>query len=222
VDRTVRRRTRIGDDVSEVVQMKVWSRRACFTRPEFGAERVSYDVMTPSAARGVLEAVYWKPEIRWHVREISVLRPIKRYSIVRNEINHAQMPNRKEPYYADSMKSPKDGGHGENRAQRSTVMLRDVAYIIRAQIELLDGDNVVKHLDQFRRRVRRRQCFHQPYAGTRECSLYFAPPERGDTPIDLDLDLGWMVLDFDHETRRPLLFDAKLERGVLRVPEAAA
>jgi len=208
--------------MSEVCQVKVWGRRACFTRPEFGAERVSYDVLTPSAARGVLEAVYWKPQMRWRVREIHVLNKIKRYSIVRNEINHAQTPNRKEPYYADSMKSPKEGGHGENRAQRSTVMLRDVAYIIRAEIELLDGDNVVKHLDQFRRRVRRGQCFHQPYAGTRECSLYFAPPERSDTPIDLDTDLGLMLLDFDHDNRRPLFFSAQLRGGVLRVPEVEA
>jgi CRISPR-associated protein Cas5d len=195
---------------SEVVQVKVWGERACFTRPEFGTERVSYEVMTPSAARGILEAIYWKPQIRWHVREIRVLNPVRRYSILRNEIASRQSHRRKERYLVD-----------EDRQQRHTLMLRDVAYVIKAQIELLDGDNIVKHLDQFRRRVRQGRCFNQPYLGTRECSAYFAPPDGNEPPVDVDAELGLMLLDFDHERGRPLLFDAKLEGGVLRVPEAA-
>jgi CRISPR-associated protein Cas5d len=201
----------------------VWGERACFTRPEFGTERVSYEVMTPSAARGILEAIYWKPEIHWMVREIRVLSPIRRYSIMRNEVNHRQSHRRTEPYYADSAEEVKDGGYGKNRAQRHTLMLRDVAYIIKAEIALREGqDNIVKHLDQFRRRVRRGQCFNQPYLGVRECSAYFAPPSGDEEPIDTTADVGWMLLDFDHERGRPLLFNARLEGGVLRVPEETA
>jgi CRISPR-associated protein Cas5d len=192
----------------EVVQVKVWGERACFTRPEFGAERVSYEVMTPSAARGILEAIYWKPEIRWLVREIRVLSPIRRFSIMRNEIASRQSHRRREPYYAD-----------EDRQQRHTLMLRDVSYIIKGEIELREGDNMVKHLDQFRRRVRQGRCFNQPYLGTRECSAYFAPPDGNEAPVDVDAELRLMLLDFDHERGRPLLFDAKLEGGVLRVPD---
>jgi CRISPR-associated protein Cas5d len=199
-------------DSSEVVQVKVWGERACFTRPEFGTERVSYEVMTPSAARGILEAIFWRPEFRWHVREIRVLNPIRRFSIMRNEVESRQSHRRTGPYYAD-----------EDRAQRHALMLRDVAYIVRAQIALRAGqNNVVKYLDQFRRRVRRGQCFTQPYLGTRECSAFFGPPDGTEVPIDLDADLGLILLDFDHENRRPLLFDAKLEHGVLRVPQEAA
>ena len=198
--------------MSEIVQVKVWGERACFTRPEFGTERVSYEVITPSAARGVLEAIFWKPQFRWQVREIQVLNPVRRYSILRNEVESRQTHRRTSPYYAD-----------EDRAQRHTLMLRDVAYIVKAQPVLRPGtDNVVKYLDQFRRRTRRGQCFTQPYLGTRECSAFFGPPDGTETPIDLDADLGLMLLDFDHENRRPVLFDAKLERGVLRVPELAA
>jgi len=193
---------------SEMLQVKVWGDRACFTRPDFGTERVSYEVMTPSAARGVLEAIFWKPQFRWEVKEIRVLNPVRRYSIVRNEVESRQSHRRTEPYYAD-----------EDRAQRHTLMLRDVAYIVKAQIALQpEEDNAVKYLDQFRRRVRRGQCFTQPYLGTRECSAFFGPPDGDEVPIDLDHDLGLMLLDFDYEHRRPLLFDAKLERRVLRVP----
>src|SRR5687767_636554 len=110
--RSVRRNERTGGHMrSEVVQVKVWGERACFTRPEFGTERVSYEVMTPSAARGVLEAIHWKPEMRWHVREIRVLNPIRRYSILRNEVEGRQTPRRKSPYYAD-----------EDRTQRHSLM----------------------------------------------------------------------------------------------------
>ena len=208
---------------SEVVQVKVWGERACYTRPEFGTERVSYEVMTPSAARGILESIYWKPQIRWTVREIQVLNPIKRYSILRNEINHRQSPRRTEPYYADSTEDVKDGGHGKNRTQRHTLMLRDVAYIIKAEIVLKESEsNLFKHLDQFRRRVRKGQCFSQPYLGMREFVAYIAPPSGDEQPIDVTDDLGMMLLDFDHERGRPLLFNAKLEGGVLRVPEVAA
>jgi CRISPR-associated protein Cas5d len=194
--------------MSEVVQVKVWGERACFTRPEFGTERVSYEVMTPSAARGILEAIFWKPEIRWHVKEIRVLKPIRRFSIVRNEVESKQSRRRAGNYYTD-----------EDRAQRHTLGLRDVAYIIKATPVLQDGaTNIVKYLDQFRRRVRGGRCFNQPYLGTRECSAFFGPPDGTEKPIEEDMELGLMLLDFDYEGRRPLLFDAKLKRGVLEVP----
>src|SRR5215203_3019859 len=157
------------------LEVKVWGERACFTRPEFGTERVSYEVMTPSAARGVLEAIFWKPEFRWEVREIHVLKPIRRYSILRNEINDRQSHRRKEPYYADSTKAKKDGGDGEHRTQRHTLMLRDVAYIIKGYIEARDRTtaSLRKFSAQFRRRVARGACFTQPYLGTRECTAFF-------------------------------------------------
>jgi CRISPR-associated protein Cas5d len=212
----------------------VWGDLACFTRPEFGTERVTYEVMTPSAARGVLEAIFWKPEIEWRVREILVLNPIRRFSILRNEMNSVQTTSRAHsgnPYYAD-----------EDRAQRHTLCLRDVAYVIRADIVLKPhaNDHPAKYRDQFRRRVKRGQCFTQPYLGTREFSAFFAPPDGGEQPGDLTDDLGLMLFDLDYETApdggiqyvghggkgrevvkgnaHPRFFSARLERGVLRVP----
>ncbi|MDP9487256.1 MAG: type I-C CRISPR-associated protein Cas5c [Actinomycetota bacterium] len=222
------------------LEVKVWGDFACFTRPEFGAERVSYEVMTPSAARGVLEAIFWKPEMRWLVREIRVLKPIRRFSILRNEMNSLQTERRArsgEPYYAD-----------EDRAQRHTLCLRDVAYVIRADIELKPhaNDHPAKYRDQFRRRVKRGQCFHQPYLGTRECAAFFAPPEGNERPIDLTDDLGLMLFDLAYAPvpagtkgalryvghgaggpavvegdARPEFFRARLDGGVLRVPPEA-
>ena len=121
------------------LEVKVWGDLACFTRPEFGTERVTYEVMTPSAARGVLEAIFWKPEMEWRVRELLVLNPIRRFSILRNEMNSVQTTSRARsgnPYYAD-----------EDRAQRHTLCLRDVAYVIRADIVLnASSDEVVGEL----------------------------------------------------------------------------
>jgi CRISPR-associated protein Cas5d len=146
----------VKTDSSLVV--KVWGDFACFTRPEFGAERVSYEVMTPSAARGVLEAIFWKPEFSWQVKEIHVLKPIKRFSVLRNEINSWQSDrSAKDPayhYYAD-----------DDRDQRHTLCLREVAYVIKANIKLKSHASAhpAKYRDQFRRRVAKGQCHHQPY-----------------------------------------------------------
>ena len=216
------------------LEVKVWGELACFTRPEFGTERVTYEVMTPSAARGVLEAIFWKPEMEWRVREILVLNPIRRFSILRNEMNSVQSPSRARsgnPYYAD-----------EDRAQRHTLCLRDVAYVIRADIVLKPhaGAHPAKYRDQFRRRVKRGQCFTQPYLGTRECSAFFASPDGDERPIDLTDDLGLMLFDLDYGSApdgeiqyvghgsggrevvkgnaRPVFFPGRLENGVLRVP----
>src|SRR6266508_6850254 len=112
--------------------VRVWGDLACFTRPEMKVERVSYPVMTPSAARGILEAVFWKPEFRWRVQEIWVLKPIRYTSILRNEVNSRQSERAARGWQADG------GGYdaAADRAQRHTLGLRDVAYVIAAQIEL--------------------------------------------------------------------------------------
>jgi CRISPR-associated protein Cas5d len=161
--------------------VKVQGEFALFTRPEFSAERVSYTVMTPSAARGILESIFWKPEIRWRVEKILVLNPIRQFSILRNEINTLQSDRA-----AKSWQDPGGGYFAEDdRAQRHSLCLRDVAYIIQAQIDLKPHatDDVAKYRDQFRRRVERGQCFNQPYLGTREFSAPFMPV-TGDELIE--------------------------------------
>lgn len=220
------------------LEVKVWGEFACFTRPEFGVERVSYEVMTPSAARGVLEAIFWKPEFRWVVREIKVLRPIRRFSILRNEMNSVQSERSARSWAASG------GGYyaDDDRAQRHTLCLRDVAYVIRADIELRPhaGDNPAKYRDQFRRRVKRGQCFNQPYLGTREFSAYFGPTSGDEEAVELSDDLGLMLLDVEfvpdaegevsyaghgadgrkivRGNAQPKFFRARLDNGVLCVP----
>jgi CRISPR-associated protein Cas5d len=226
--------------------VKVEGDFALFTRPEFSAERVSYTVMTPSAARGILESIFWKPEIRWRVEKILVLKPIRHFSTLRNEINTLQSDR--------AAKSWKDSGGGyfaeEDRAQRHSLCLRDVAYIIQAEIDLQahatahDASvNVAKYRDQFRRRVDRGQCFNQPYLGTREFSTAFMPANGDEQPIDHSEDLGWMLFDVEfsevskkgsmsyyaHDasgarvaqgTAMPKFFHAELKDGVLEVPQS--
>ncbi len=220
------------------LEVKVWGEFACFTRPEFGVERVSYEVMTPSAARGVLEAIFWKPEFRWLVREIEVLRPIRHFSILRNEMNSLQSDRSARGWEANG------GGYyaDDDRAQRHTLCLRDVAYVIRADIALKphSTDNPAKYRDQFRRRVKRGQCFNQPYLGTREFSAFFGPTDGGEQAIDVTDDLGLMLFDVDFEpdekgrvsyaghgsqgrtivkaNAQPKFFQARLAKGVMKVP----
>lgn len=199
------------------LQVKVWGNLACFTRPEMKVERVSYPVMTPSSARGVLEAIFWKPEIQWQVRKIAVLRPILHYSILRNEVNsRAVVSSAKngEPYFAE-----------EDRAQRHTLALRDVAYLIDAEIVVQPGVPypVKKYQEMFLRRVEQGQCFHRPCLGCREFAASFAAPDGSERPIELDDDLGLMLFDLDYEPGTsgrgtPRFFHARLERGILRIP----
>lgn len=193
------------------LEVKVWGEWACFTRPEMKVERVSYPVMTPSAARGVLEAIFWKPEFQWQVREIAVLKPIRFFSILRNEVN-SKASARGGPYYAD-----------EDRAQRHTLALRDVAYVIRAEpvLKPVVGEHPAKYRDQFRRRVERGQCHFTPYLGCREFAASFGPPSPQDSPIGMSEELGLMLFDLHYEARgraTPRFFNARLERGVLSVP----
>lgn len=206
--------------------LKVWGDLACFTRPEMKVERVSYPVMTPSAARGVLEAVFWKPEFRWHVQEIRVLRPIRYTSMLRNEVNSRQSDRAARGWQAEGA-----GGYdaSADRAQRHTLGLRDVAYIIAAQIALQPHADAepAKYRDQFRRRVRDGRCFAMPFLGCREFSASFAEPDGSEQTIDLTDELGPMLLDLTYAPGTsgrgvPRFFDARIERGVLRVPQGGA
>lgn len=208
---------------------------ACFTRPEMKVERVSYDVMTPSAARGILEAIHWKPAIRWVIDAIHVLKPIRFQSIRRNEVGHkASARNIKTAMNRGSLEGLRILVD-EDRQQRAATVLTDVAYIIEAHFELTEragpDDSEGKHLDMFNRRAARGQCFHQPCLGTREFAARFsllppgAPlPEPEEKTPELGFgqprDLGFMLWDIDHaaDGRPSLFFRARLVDGVMKVP----
>jgi len=186
-------------------------------------ERVTYPVMTPTAARGILEAILWKPEFFWKVERIEVLRPIQYFSILRNEVN-SRASERVAVAWERS-----GGGYDAtaDRAQRHTVALRDVAYVIWAQQELHPdvSEDIAKYRDQFHRRVKGGRCFATPYLGCREFSASFGEPHPEERPIDLTDDLGMMLLDLDYAAdgsgrASPCFFQARLEHGVLYVPEA--
>ncbi len=196
------------------LRVKVWGEYACFTRPETKVERVSYPVMTPSAARGVLESIFWKPEFHWRVREIWVLKPLRHISLMRNEVSKIIPVRSPQPFFAD-----------EERAQRHTLALRDVAYVIVAEMVLKDHANkdIAAYKDQFRRRVERGKCHMQPYLGCREFSAFFAPTTDGDKPIDWSDDLGQMLGEVryrDNGKYDPVFFHAYLRHGVLEVPSS--
>jgi CRISPR-associated protein Cas5d len=199
---------------------------ACFTRPEMKVERVSYDVMTPSAARGILEAIHWKPAISWIVDAIHVLRSVRFQSIRRNEVGHKAPASS----IKRAMNSADIGGLTlnieEDRQQRAATVLVKVSYVIEAHFELTSKagaeDNAAKHLDTFNRRARKGQCFHQPCLGTREFPARFRliePDEPIPAAIDETRDLGFMLYDIDHAgDRSSSFFPARLDKGVLRVP----
>lgn len=207
---------------SPPLAVKLWGEYACFTRPEMKVERVSYPVMTPSAARGALEAIFWKPEIRWRVREIRVLRPIRYASFLRNEVMSRASERVAAGWQAHG------GGYdaSADRAQRHTLALRDVAYVVVADMELQPHatDDIAKYRDQFRRRVATGRCFATPYLGCREFSASFAPPDDTDRAIAVTEDLGRMLLTIEYATDgsgrgAPSFFEAHLDAGVLLVPE---
>jgi CRISPR-associated protein Cas5d len=206
---------------SPPLSVKVWGDFACFTRPEMKVERVTYPVMTPSAARGVLEAIFWKPEFTWQVEEIWVLKPIRYFSILRNEVN-----SRASERTASGWQRHGGGFDATaDRAQRHTLALREVAYILKAQIRLRQDvqDDPAKYRDQFRRRVRDGRCFAIPYLGCREFSAAFAEVDGDERPIALTEDLGPMLLDVIYSQDRsgrgtPRFFNSGLESGVVRVP----
>lgn len=211
------------------VKLHVWGDRACFTRPEMKVERVSYDVMTPSAARGILEAIHWKPAIRWAIDAIEVLKPIRFQSIRRNEVG-SRVPTGavRKAMKAGEVQDLRMVAE-ENRQQRAATLLVDVAYVIHAHFELTEragpGDSEAKHLSMFNRRAASGQCFQQPCLGVREFPANFALLEDGAAPVSelppdqRDRDLGWMLLDIDHANdMTSLFFRAALRDGMMVVP----
>lgn len=203
------------DAAKNTVCLRVWGDNACFTRPEMKVERVSYDVMTPSAARGILEAILWKPAIRWQITRIDVLKPIRWESVRRNEVGTV-ISNRSSGLYIEKA-----------RQQRAGLFLRDVDYLIHARFDLTDKagreDNPLKFYQMFRRRAGKGQCFNQPYLGCREFSAAFtlADPEEGlPVPIPESRDLGWMLYDMDHSGSEPLprFFRVAMDNGTIQVP----
>jgi CRISPR-associated protein Cas5d len=213
------------------IKLHIWGEYACFTRPEMKVERVSYDVITPSAARGILEAIHWKPAIRWQIERIHVLKPIRFESIRRNEVGSKILT--RNVTSAMNAKSTQDLHllADQDRQQRAATVLRDVAYVVEAHFEMTSkagsDDNVGKHLDQFNRRARKGQCFHQPCMGTREFAAHFALLGEGDQWPQSELDeaqknkdLGWMLHDIDFAAGHvPHFFRAELKDGVVEVPE---
>lgn len=208
------------------IKLRVWGDYACFTRPEMKVERVSYDVMTPSAARGIIEAIHWKPAIRWVIDAIHVLQPIKFDNVRRNEVSSKiSKPN---PTTAMREKKPLFFlvDDGSNRQQRASTLLRNVEYVVEAHFELTPKagpeDNEGKHLDIFNRRARNGQFFHQPCLGCREFPAFFELLE-GNPPVSCYAgeikELGYMLLDMDFaNAMAPLFFKAVMHDGIIRPP----
>ncbi len=203
-------------------KLKVWGNYACFTRPEMKVERVSYDVMTPSAARAIVEAIYWKPAIRWVVDRIHVFRPIRFMNIRRNEVaSKIPMGNIKKAM--KDRASPLVLFIEDDRQQRAAMILRDVCYGIEAHFEYTgSGDrNDGKHLDTFNRRAAAGQCFTQPYLGCREFSAAFElVDDLPLSPLKGTQDLGWMLHDIDFANdMEARFFRAQMIDGVIAVPQ---
>lgn len=207
------------------VKLRVWGDYACFTRPEFKVERVSYDVMTPSAARGILEAIHWKPAIRWVVDRIVVLNEIRFESLRKTEISSkvSWKTARRAMALQDPALVAQDAS--SQRQQRRALVLRDVDYVIEGHFEMTGkakNDSAAQHAEMFRRRARKGQCFQRPSLGLREFEANFDLIE--ETPMSQvrgRQDLGWMLYDLDyaHECRA-VLFKAELVDGVLDVAAA--
>ena len=212
--------------------LEVWGDIACFTRPELKVERVSYDVITPSAARAIFEAIFWKPAIHWQVTKIEVLNPIKWTSVRRNEVGAVAS---KSVIFIE-----------EKRQQKNTLMLKDVRYRLWAKMEYISvakrkaqGDlfshepgadeNPRKYYEMFERRAGKGQCFNQPYLGTRECAASFRLVDSTTEELqpalsaeqDGNRDLGIMLYDMDFSNPKdiqPMFYRAKMENGVIIVP----
>lgn len=207
------------------VRLEVWGDYACFTRPEMKVERVSYDVMTPSAARGILEAIFWHPGMKYVIDRIHVLSPIAFANIRRNEV--------KSKVSASAVYEHMTGGGkdlylntSEDIQQRAAMVLQNVRYVIDAHFELVPdkmgaGDNVGKFSEMLKRRIEKGQCYHRPYFGCREFPVQFQMWEEKDIPTaypNETRNLGFMLFDMDYhdpQNIRPMFFRAKLENGVL-------
>lgn len=196
---------------------------ACFTRPELKVERVSYPVITPSAARNILMAILWKPAIRWRILKIEILKPIAWMNIRRNEVG-SKMSERSHALYIE-----------DNRQQRASMLLRDVAYRIHADFDLTDeagpNDSYIKFVEMFKRRASKGQYFHQPYLGCREFPCDFKlidPASDYSAPADITQDFGFMLYDMDYSKSdkrdsnraEPMFYHCRAEKGVIIVPPA--
>lgn len=203
------------------VLMEVWGLTACFTRPEMKTERVSYDVPTPSAARGMIESIYYHPGIKWTIDRIWVLNPIQFMNLRRNEVSSK--------ISASNVMQEANGGKKscivttQDIQQRAAMMLKDVRYVIEAHFDMTDkanaSDNPGKFQDIVKRRLRKGACYAAPYLGTRECMAHFRLWEGGAIEgIDETRDLGYMLYDMDYsdpEHIQPMFFRAKMEHGCI-------
>lgn len=209
------------------VRVKVWGDYALFSRPEMKVERCSYDVMTPSAARGILEAIYWHPGMRWVIDKIYVKKPIQFTSVRRNEVKSKISANNVLPVY--------NGKPGQlylsskaDIVQRASLLLRDVEYVIEAHFDMTEKanhtDNPGKFKDIIMRRLKRGECFHTPYFGCREFPVKFCLCEEEEIATAYDQeeekDLGFMLFDMDYtdlDHIEPMFFRAVMRRGVIDV-----
>jgi len=221
------------------IRIKIWSEYACFTRPEMKVERVSYDVITPSAARGVLEAIYWKPQVCWVIERLHVLKPIQFTNIRRNEVSSKASVANARKAMSGKLNEPLSLFIEETRQQRAATILRDVAYVIEARFELLDdSDPIEKHYNIVKRRAEKGQCFHRPYLGCREfpCDFEWVDGPIPESKLQGTQDLGYLLHDIEYQPttakssdticnhtgeRRnavPHFFRAVMQNGVIDVP----
>jgi CRISPR-associated protein Cas5d len=195
----------------KTVKVKVCGDWACFTRPDLKVERMTYPCMTPSAARGVLEAILYKPEFVWHIRSVQILKPVKFFSIRRNEVSKKATGK---PIIIE-----------DERVMRNSIILRDVEYIIEADIivpEPNEKNHATKYMAMFNRRVEKGQCYKRPYFGTREFAAEFGPAPKEFSPIQEDIPIGGMLLDIFYDSTgkpQPVFFEAAVRNGTLNCYE---
>jgi len=215
----------ISMNKSKPFRLRVRGENACFTRPEMKVERVSYDVITPSASRGIFESILWKPAIGWRILQVDVLKPIKWESVRRNEVGKKM--GKPSTAHMNGGRCKAMGIYIEKeRQQRAGLFLKDVDYVIHAEFEMTDRagpeDNVAKFEQMFLRRASQGQCFQQPYFGCREFPVEFELiklKEELPEPIDATRDLGWMLYDMDYggEEPMPQFFHAQLNQGSINL-----
>ena len=210
------------------IRVRVAGQFACFTRPETKVERFTYPVMTPSAARNILDAICWRPEMRWIVTRITVLKPIRTMSMLRNEVQSKLSPSSVKKWMRDpSQFQPllAGAGQGTDSTPRNSTLLCDVAYRIDAHPQVFNtsGDNTPrKYVAMLQRRVEKGQCFQRPYLGCREFAAEFSPPLADDQPIEESMEMGRMLYDitFRPEGNQAVFFSAALVNGVLETDPA--
>lgn len=211
------------------VKLRVWGDYASFNRPEMKIERVSYDAMTPSAARGLVESIHWKPSIVWKIDKIHVINPIRFDNIRRNELSN-KISEQKIKQAMEGKEVALCQVITEERQQRASRILKNVEYVIEAHFEMTEnagpGETEAKHRDIANRRMKQGQCFHQPYFGCREFPVKFELIENDeDIPKSFykgkDMDLGWMLWDIDFKNNMmPRFFKAEMKDGIINTKES--